>query len=557
MTKIGATGSAECYIARVLRLIHSLLCLAVIVASLPAAAADVDIPPPQELEAAGAIIGSITFDRQNVFDLSDPEEDKALYRLANRWHIVTRESVVRNQLLLKEGDVYSKRLAEESERLLRQNAYFYDARVEVVNFQDGVVDINVWTRDLWTLMPGLSVSRSGGENRTRVSLSERNLLGRGISVRLNYIDNVDRELTSFQYHDRHLGNSWTSLFFELADASDGHTTDVRLIRPFFELDARWSAGATFLDNASEESFYELGDEAAEYAADVNSFNGFVGLSRGLKDGWVRRWVAGAVYDHRRFAPVTDGTLQSLVPADRKLVYPYLGFELLEDRFESTSNRDQIDRTEDFFVGTRLWASIGYSSTGFDADRDAWIYRAEYSRGFGSMEKKALLFSSTLTGRVDEGRSANTEFGVSARYYNQISDKRLSYVTFDASKGNRLDLDNLVDLGGDTGLRGYPLRYQTGESRMLLTVEQRYFTDWYPWRLFRVGGAVFADVGRVWGENPLGNEHLGWLKDVGVGLRLAPTRASGRDVIHIDIAFPLDGDPTIDDVQFLVESKRSF
>ena len=68
---------------------------------------------------------------------------------------------------------------------------------------------------------------------------------------------------------------------------------------------------------------------------------------------------------------------------------------------------------------------------------------------------------------------------------------------------------------------------------------------------------FADVGRVWGQGPTGARPQGWLRDVGIGLRLGPTRASGRDVIHIDIAFPLDGDPTIDDVQFLIESKSSF
>ncbi len=91
----------------------------------------------------------------------------------------------------------------------------------------------------------------------------------------------------------------------------------------------------------------------------------------------------------------------------------------------------------------------------------------------------------------------------------------------------------------------------------MTAEQRYFTDWYPFRLFRVGGAIFADVGRTWGENPVGGAPAGWLKDIGVGLRLGSTRSTGRDVVHIDIAFPLDGDPSIDDVQFLLESKRSF
>ena len=93
--------------------------------------------------------------------------------------------------------------------------------------------------------------------------------------------------------------------------------------------------------------------------------------------------------------------------------------------------------------------------------------------------------------------------------------------------------------------------------MVLTIEQRYFTDWYPFRLARIGGAIFADAGRVWGENPLGGEPLGWLTDVGIGLRLAPTRSSARKMIHIDIAFPLDGDDSIDSVQISVEAKRSF
>jgi outer membrane protein assembly factor BamA len=515
------------------------------------------IPKPAELEAAGAVIGEVIFDKQNVFDLTKPGENNALYRLANRWHMVTRDSVIRNQLLFAPGDVYSKRVLEESERVLRQNAFFYDAKIEPVRYENGVVDIRVWTRDLWTLMPGISVSRSGGENRTRLSLSERNLLGRGSSVRINYVDNVDREETSFQYFDRNLGRTWTSLFFELADASDGDTTDVRVIRPFFELDARWSAGGTFFDERREERFYDLGNEAAEYAHDRELHRAFYGWSKGLRDGWVRRWTTGVVYDDNQFSPVIDATLPTLLPEDRTLVYPFLGFELLEDRFESTSNRDQIERTEDFFLGTRFTATLGYASEDFGADRESVIYRMGMSLGFGSMSKKALLLSGLLSGRVDDGSSANQALTINARYYNQISDKRLFFMTLEGTAGNNLDLDNLVELGGDNGLRGYPLRYQTGDSKLLFTIEQRYFTDWYPFRLFRVGGAVFGDIGRVWGDNPTGGQQFDWLKDVGVGLRLAPTRASGRDVIHIDIAFPLDGDPSIDNVQFLIESKRSF
>lgn len=519
--------------------------------------ADEALPPAEELEAAGAVIGRIIYEQKNVFDTTQPGENKSFYRFANRWHLVTREKVIREQLLFASGDAFSARQLAESERILRQNAYLYDAKIEAVSFSDGVVDIRVWTRDLWTLMPGFSISRTGGENRTRVSLSERNLLGRGISMRLSYVENVDRDSLSFQYGDRNLGDSWTSVFTEFAESSDGRTTDVRLIRPFYSLDSRWSAGGTIFDESREVSFYDLGEEAAEYAEQRELHTAFFGRSSGLKDGWVRRWTAGFVYDERLFSIVSDGTLPSLLPADRKLVYPFLGYEVVQDKYESTSNRDTIERTEDFLLGTRFWASVGFAAEEFGSDRESFVYRIDASRGFGSIKKRALLLSSSLTGRIDNGNSANSELSLNVRYYNQISDKRLFYMTLDASRGSNLDLDNVTELGGDTGLRGYPLRYQTGESRFLVSAEQRYFTDWYPFKLARVGGAVFADIGRTWGDNPLGAPPVGWLKDVGIGLRLVPTRSSGRDVIHVDVAFPLDGDPSIDDVQFLIESKRSF
>ena len=60
-----------------------------------------------------------------------------------------------------------------------------------------------------------------------------------------------------------------------------------------------------------------------------------------------------------------------------------------------------------------------------------------------------------------------------------------------------------------------------------------------------------------GENPIGERNYGWLKDVGFGFRFAPTRFSTSKVAHLDFAFPLDGDPSIDSVQILLEAKRSF
>ena len=121
-----------------------------------------DIPNEETLVANAAEIGEIVIERENVFDPSNPKENNWLYRFANRVHIVTRDKVVRKQLLIASGDDYSKRLSDESERILRKNRYLYDVDIVPIRYENGVVDLEVKTRDLWSLMPELSLSRAGG-----------------------------------------------------------------------------------------------------------------------------------------------------------------------------------------------------------------------------------------------------------------------------------------------------------------------------------------------------------------------------------------------------------
>jgi len=160
----------------------------------------------QALTSEGAVIGKIVLDKSDVFDLSNPEENNALYRLANRWHIITKDKVIQQQLLFKSGDAYSQRLIDESGRILRKNRYFFDATIKPLRVKDGVVDVSVATRDVWSLGPDFSYSRSGGENRSGIGIEENNLLGRGQKLRVKYEDNVDRSSTSIQFFDQCRGH---------------------------------------------------------------------------------------------------------------------------------------------------------------------------------------------------------------------------------------------------------------------------------------------------------------------------------------------------------------
>ncbi len=231
---------------------------------------------------------------------------------------------------------------------------------------------------------------------------------------------------------------------------------------------------------------------------------------------------------------------------------------MQDDFETTQNRDQIARTEDLHFGIQYALELGYSTPALGADRNAALVHAEASRGWRLGENNSMFADAALTGRVESGAVADTLLSTGLRYYHSTGPNSLFFTGLAAASGWNLDADHELTLGGDNGLRGYPLRFQTGSSLALLTIEERYYTKYSLWKLADVGGAVFFDMGRTWGDSAFGpTENLGLLKDVGFGLRLGSTRSALGNVLHIDIAFPLDGPSSIDRVQLLIRTKSSF
>ena len=457
-----------------------------------------DVPSDAQLEAEDAVVGQVLIDNQNIFDPNDPKDDTKLFMLADRLHIKTRARVVRSQLLFKPGDRYSRRLLDESERLLRADSYFYDAWIRVIRYKDGKVDLRVTTRDVWTLDPGINFGRSGGTNSTGIKLEEVNLLGTGAALNFSHTSDVDRSSNSVELRDMHAFGSWVAVDANYANLSDGYLRALNVTRPFFALDTHWSASASVLDGEQVDPLYDRGQEVDQFQDRHQLFQAYYGWSKGLQGDWVQRWTAGGTYDDHRFAPVTnsDGTT-NLLPQDRRFVYPFIEYDLVQNDYLKLWNHDQIARTEDFTLGTTASLRLGYAPTALGSTTNAIMILASAAKGFSSGGSSTLLLYSDFSGRLESGDLRNGVADVSVRYYKEQSKNWLFFSTLQATKGWSLDLDNQILLGGDNGLRGYPLRYQDGDARALLTLEQRYFTDWYPFRLFRVGGAVFFDMGRTW------------------------------------------------------------
>jgi hypothetical protein len=517
-----------------------------------------DLPSDAALEAAGAVIGTVDIDIRNIFDQSDPRENNGLFKLANHLHIRTKHATVQAQLLFASGDKYKARKLAETERALRLLSYVYDARVVPVRYSHGKVDIKVITKDVWTLSPGISFGRSGGTNATNFNLQDTNFLGWGKTLQVSRSSTVDRTSNTAAWTDPNvLGSRWTSALI-YADSSDGSERSLQVAHPFYSLDAPWSTKVTALSYDRTISRYNLGNIVDQFNDSQSSYELSGGVSNGLIDGWTRRYTFGMRYDNNVFLPTPVTSMPAKVlPPDRTLSYPFVGFDFLQDKYKKAGDQNEIGRTEDLYFGTEISGEVGYSNAAFGADRNAIMLVAKALRGIELTGFQQLFLTSDFSSRIEDGRTRNLIADAGAKYYWRWRPDWLLYAGLSGTVTDSLDPDMQLLLGGDNGLRGYPLRYESGTSRALLTVEQRVFTDWFPFRLARVGAAVFADVGRTWGSGVIGNSDPGLLKDAGFGLRLGNSRTGLGNVLHIDVAFPLNNINGIQKVQFLVQTMQSF
>ena len=529
------------------------LCIAV---ALPAAAQP-EVPSFAELEAAGAVIGEIRVDTHNIFDLSDPHESGVAYRAANALHMKTRPELIRRSLLFRSGERVSVRLIEETERLIRATSTVYDVAIRPLRYEEGVVDLEVVTRDTWTVQPGAKLRHEGGKTSAAINIKETNLAGTGTTLGFERSSTVDRSGTSLELRHEHLFDGWTSAGLEHSSFNDGSSASLSLSHPFYALDTRWAAGASDAKFNRLDSLYAAGNVIAKYRHRQEIAELYGGTSRGLVEGWAHRYSAGVNYQSDGYALEPGQPLPPSLPPDTTRTGPFLRYEVIQDDFLPVMNRERIRRPEYFAMGLHSTVQIGRALSAFGSSDQPWQMSVSFTKGFRLPAGQQLLTGASYSGQYGSSTGDVRTASASMRYFIPQTG---SFLLYFAASTDIVRSPNVADellLGGDSGLRGYPLRYQRGTHRQLFTVEERYYTDWYPLRLFRVGFAVYYDVGRAW-DSQLGNPNNGWLNDIGFGLRMLSARSSFGNILHVDLAFPVHRtDPNIKTRQFLIMTGKTF
>lgn len=229
-----------------------------------------------EPEPWGKVVGQIRVYNEDVF-----AEKNRLLRFFNHFHVTSKESVVRDEVILRPGDVWDQNKIEETARRLRDPIFTsVIAVVPVKSSEPGKVDILVVTRDIWSLRLNTAYTfQSGQLTYLATSLSENNFLGRRKLIALGltmdqgsiaagplYIDknflqqHLDLRISvnTILNRDALFGNVPHlpgEVPLDHLDSTsrlerEGSSSNISLTRPLWNLAEKWGWGATFSHNFS-------------------------------------------------------------------------------------------------------------------------------------------------------------------------------------------------------------------------------------------------------------------------------------------------------------------
>lgn len=499
-----------------MRYLTLLLCLS---------AAPLSAAPRASLQLpAGLVISTITIETHNVFEMELPEENKLLYRTANRVHRITREHVILRELLFEAGDRYDAALAAETERLLRGLPFVRRAEITPVVNKDGTVTVTVRTYDAWTLEVVANYKRAGAATAIKAGLAEDNIMGLGKSGSAVYSNDWGAASADFKYKDRQFLNYKRMQYSIAARTAPGaKSLTLALDRPFYASIARSAVGGSISYAASP---------AGVYTRRAINTDVYYGLSMAPSTQRTRRFKFGLVA-HRS---ESTGPL----PARNRSVMFQLGAEWEELDFLTVRRIRKFTHDEDYNLGLGVFPALGLAPAipSLGATQTQLVPSLRVSKGF-TWGDQLLFLNSAYSSKYANGYNSDVKASLDAAYFL----RGLRYQTLAFHLGAditwRTGPEGLLTLGEFNGLRGYGVGQFKGRRRFLCNLEDRVYVWDDLLSLMDIGAVFFFDSGYAWPS--AGPVRLSDLKNsVGLGLRVAPSRSSGNSPVRIDLARALNG-----------------
>ncbi|MDT8392918.1 MAG: hypothetical protein RQ761_03680 [Bacteroidales bacterium] len=168
-----------------------------------------------------------------------------LVRTGNKLHVKSKQTTIRNLLVIRQNQAFDSLLVKESERLVRSQPYVRDVSffVNTVSTNSDSVDIFIRELDTWTILPEYVSSPS----RKTIRLTEKNLLGLGHEFKNTYTwyPETGNDAFATKYFVPNIHNTYinATLIYGTDEFGD-FTKSLSVGRPFFSPFTKWAGGVS-------------------------------------------------------------------------------------------------------------------------------------------------------------------------------------------------------------------------------------------------------------------------------------------------------------------------
>ena len=169
------------------------------------------------------IVGENKIDLKFIIEETDKYFVEKINILGNN---ITRENVIRNQLVIDEGDYFNELLHSRSINNLKSLNFFKNVKSEIIDNNENFsksINIIVEEKPTGEISAGAGVGTSGGT--FGFSIKENNFMGKGIGLDTNLTVDTDSIKGQFSINNQNFLNSDKSLNFKLESSETDHLKD--------------------------------------------------------------------------------------------------------------------------------------------------------------------------------------------------------------------------------------------------------------------------------------------------------------------------------------------
>ncbi|MCK4664534.1 MAG: hypothetical protein KAT68_16820 [Bacteroidales bacterium] len=441
---------------------------------------------------------------------------------ANKLHINTRTRIIKNNLLIKKGELVNPYVFADNERILRDLPYIKDARLylKINPLDTNLVDVDVIVKDVWSI---------GVEGKVKdissvsFDIFDKNILGLGHLQENNII--YDRNYKSYlgysgEYKIYNISGSFINSNIKYANINDREIIRVKFNRNFITSEMKYAGGYVF-QNAEWNAINPI-DSTCVFKINNNYQDLWLGRSFKLiktstKSHYRTRLIfAGrlTLNNYKFDNQISNNSLLNLYDYSRLL----FSLGISKQNYYKSFMIYSFGKTEDIPYGNlielisgiekkenknRLYTGIALSKS--NSIQNLGYYYSKFSAG-----------SYLYKGKHEQG-IIRLDFLYFTKLFDIFNYKSRQFVKINYTSGYNRNTSENININNGNGLRNYSLSNLNGNKRLTMNIENVLFTPLFVYG-FKFALFGFADIGVLGEKNNFFYTNK-YYSGLGLGLRI--------------------------------------